>query len=251
MTETTPKRRWFRFSLRTLLVVVLLLSLPLGWFAVKLRQAEKQRKAVEAIREARGRVVYDYELKDDEFYVRPEPPGPAWLRRLVGDDFFADVVHILTTDWPDPPRQSGDVFLGHVNGLRHLESLNLFVTPVTDAGMENLEGLTTLETLTLYGTQITDGGVGNIKGLSKLESLSFCDTKVTDGGLENLVGLTDLAWLRLPNSQVTDAGLQHLRGLTKLKHLDVDGTSVTEQGLNELRKALPNCEIHWTNPNRN
>ena len=61
-TSPTPRRRLFRFSLRTLLVVVVLLSVGLGWFAFKMRQAERQRKAVEKIREAGGVVWHDCDL---------------------------------------------------------------------------------------------------------------------------------------------------------------------------------------------
>lgn len=53
------KHRRFRFSLRTLLIVVVVLGVVLGWFAFKMRKAERQRKAVEAIREAGGVVIYD------------------------------------------------------------------------------------------------------------------------------------------------------------------------------------------------
>ena len=45
------KRRRFRFSLRTLLLLVTVASLGFGWLGYKLRQAERQRAAVELLRE--------------------------------------------------------------------------------------------------------------------------------------------------------------------------------------------------------
>ena len=42
----TPKRRWFRFSLRTLLIVVVLLSLPLGWVGIVAERTWQQKRAV-------------------------------------------------------------------------------------------------------------------------------------------------------------------------------------------------------------
>ena len=93
MTEARPRRRWYQFTLRTLLIVMTLASVGLSWFAVKLQQARRQRAAVEAIEKAGGWVEYDYELR-----TRPpsdaDPPGPAWLRNLLGIDFFATVVEI-------------------------------------------------------------------------------------------------------------------------------------------------------------
>ena len=91
---TRSKRRRFRFSLRTLLVVFLVLGLGLGWFAYKMRQAERQRRAVEGIEEVGGRVWYDYELEAHQRGKAPEPPAPAWLRELIGDDLFADVSYV-------------------------------------------------------------------------------------------------------------------------------------------------------------
>ena len=45
--DEKPKRRWFRFSLRTLLVVVAMLSVPLAWVASP-HHWIRQRRAAEA-----------------------------------------------------------------------------------------------------------------------------------------------------------------------------------------------------------
>jgi hypothetical protein len=84
-----PKRRWYQFSQRTLLVLVLLVSIGLSWLGIKMNQARRQREVVKAILEAGGAVYYDYEYKQSG---NPEPPAPAWLRKLFGDDLFRDVV---------------------------------------------------------------------------------------------------------------------------------------------------------------
>jgi hypothetical protein len=44
MTESKPKRRWFRFSLLTLFVFVLIISLPLGWYVNRLRIIKLERE---------------------------------------------------------------------------------------------------------------------------------------------------------------------------------------------------------------
>jgi hypothetical protein len=36
-----PRRRWFRFSLRTLLIVVTVLAIPLGWVGWRLGRYEE------------------------------------------------------------------------------------------------------------------------------------------------------------------------------------------------------------------
>jgi len=52
--------QWLQFRLSTLLVAVLLLSLPITWVAVKMEKARRQRAAVDEIAELGGGVRYDY-----------------------------------------------------------------------------------------------------------------------------------------------------------------------------------------------
>jgi hypothetical protein len=54
-------RRFLRFSVRGLIVFVIVVGAGLGWFV---RQAHVQRDAVAAIEEAGGSVRYDWELSD-------------------------------------------------------------------------------------------------------------------------------------------------------------------------------------------
>ena len=204
MSESTPKRRWYHL----------------------MRRAERQRRAVQAIRKAGGQVCYDYEF---DFLVKPKPPGPAWLRRLVGIDFFANVVHVYLD------------------------------TEVDDEDLEHLNGLPKLDTLSLGGTQVTDGGLAQLKLLGDLQHLALvCNPHVGDRGLGHLRGLKKLKTLVLSSTQITVEGLRHLKGLSNLNELFVFDAEVTEKGINELRKALPECEIHWspkpppkTNPKTN
>jgi hypothetical protein len=53
-----PRRRWFRYSLRTLLLAVTLVAVALAYWV---NGAERQRRAVAAIEAAGGTVRYDYE----------------------------------------------------------------------------------------------------------------------------------------------------------------------------------------------
>ena len=68
-TPSKPRRRWFQFSLRTLMVLVTVLCV---WLGLVSERARKQREAVAAIEALGGWVWYDYQNSGQE------PPGPKW-----------------------------------------------------------------------------------------------------------------------------------------------------------------------------
>ena len=224
------KRRWLQYSLGTLLVFVTVCAIPCSWLSVKMRQAESQREAATAIEKLGGVAEWDYKASAQ----------PAWLRKVLGDDFFGSVgrVYLQRT-------KVTDTGLEHLKGLSQLQSLMLDNTHVTDAGLKNLEGLSQLQSLGLDGTNVTDAGLENLKGLSQLQYLDLGGAPVTDAGLEHLKGLAKLQTLDLWRTRGTDAGLEHLRGLTQLQTLCLYNTKVTDAGVKRLRQALPNCKIPW------
>ncbi len=241
------RRRRFQFGFRSLLVFVVVLSVPLGWFAREMQQARRQRGAVEAIRKE-GFVIlvrYDYELDETGAFIpRAQPTTPVWLRKSLGDDFFRAVTTVDLSG-----TQVTDTGLECLRGLNNLKELYLGGNVVTDAGLEHLKGLTSLERLGLNVTQVTDAGLEHLKGLTSLESLDLDQTEVSDAGLEHLKGLTSLESLDLSSTQVSDAGLEHLKGLTRLGSLRLHFTQVSDEGVKKLQQALPNCEIeHQLSP---
>jgi hypothetical protein len=156
MTDTPkPRRRWLRYSLITLLVVVLLTSIAMSWFAHRLQKSMRQHEAVEAILVAGGGVKFDFEI-DQSGNPLPEasPPGPAWLRHWVGDDIASNVVEAEVQT---------DAALEGIKDLPQLHQLHLFSQGITDAGLEHLEQLPQLETLYLENTQVTEQGVRKLQ----------------------------------------------------------------------------------------
>ena len=268
-TPTKPQRRWYQFSLRTFLVLVLLVSIGLSWLAVKREKANRQREAVKAILDLGGTVSYDYEW--DEFAGKNETSASAWLRSLFGDDLFHDVETVqlrwvqskgaVVNQVDGETRLAGlgefdglkqldlyfseitDRELSHIKKLTKLEDLSLVGNPVTDAGLQHLKLLTNLRKLNLHSIRLTDAGMVHLKGLTNLTFLNL-GSKVTDAGLVHLEGLTNLEKLNLSGTKITDAGLEHLQGLTNLRDLLLYRTRVTDEGVRRLEQALPNCEIN-------
>jgi hypothetical protein len=244
MSETRkPRRRWFQYSLRSLLLVMFLASLGMSWVAVRMKRAREEREAVEEIKRFGGYVRYDYEEKysfesqhSKTPLPVPGPPGPAWLRNLLGEDFFATVAYVGFST------ASNNASLEHLKGLTQLKKLDLQCSQITDAGLEHLTGLSRLETLDLYDTRITDTGLERLKGMANLQTLSLGRTKVTDTGLERLKEMGQLTELDLYETRVTDAGLEHLKGLTQLQTLGLDKTRVTDAGLERLKGLT---QLRW------
>ena len=186
------KLRWFQYSLRSLFLLTLVVSLVMGWVAPRMKRTRQEDEAVEEIKKLHGQVQYDYEVRQSgNPPLDEEPPGPAWLRNLLGENFFATVVKV---------------------------HFDYDAASVTDRDLEPLKGLTQLQWVDLRGTQVTDAGLEYLKGLKQLQALDLFGTHVTDSGLQRLRGLTQLSSLHLVRTHVTDEGVERLqRALPKCR----------------------------------
>jgi len=80
--------RMLRFRLRSLLIAVAVLAAICGLSYRKLHE----RAVVEQLTDLGCSILYDYELDAEGRYKLPEdriPPGPSWLRTILGDDLWA------------------------------------------------------------------------------------------------------------------------------------------------------------------
>jgi hypothetical protein len=261
-------RRPFQFGVRSLLVFLAAVSVPLGWFAWEMQRANRQRAAVEAILPRGGNVHYDYEYSADGTRLDVAGPAvPAWLRASVGDDFFCDVIEVSVQAHVAIPKFT-DAHVVHLQQLVYLRFLYLRDTRLSDEGLARLQELVRLESLGLSGTQVSDVGLEHVrqfkdlqyldlndtgvtdaalKDLSQLENLRYLgldDTRVTDVGLQRLSGFAELTSLTLRNTRITDDGLAYLGEMAKLQLLMLDGTPITDNGLVYLR-ALTELETLW------
>lgn len=216
------KRRWFQYSLRSLLLFVTACAIACSWLAVTMQNQRKQRVAAEAIERAGGWARFE----------------PTWLGNFLRDDSLVDVTAVGLSG-----KATTDGVLVHLQGLSQLQELWLDDTKVTDAGLVNLEGLSQVQWLLLDNTQITDAGLVHLQRLSQLRGLVLRGTQITDAGLVHLQRLSQLRGVVLRNTQITDVGLAHLQGLRQLQGLDLRNTKVTDEGIRRLQEALPQCDI--------
>jgi hypothetical protein len=160
--------RWSpRFGVRSLLLSVLVVSVPLGWIAWEMERATRQREAIAALKRLGARVGTDY--PDDvvwRWMAHRKPATQIWLVERLGNDFFFPVV-----------------------------TVECFITPFGDEEAILLRSLPMLEELYLSDTQISDKSVKHLAGLNRLKLLVVMDTQVTDEGARRLQRA-------LPNCQV-------------------------------------------------
>ena len=175
--------RWrFQFSIRSLLVLPVVVALPCSWFACEMRKAERQAAVVQEIKNVGGSVVYDLDVDTSETLIsNAKPSGQERLRSLLRDDFIGAVVGVNLND-----RNITDAGLAHLAALPQLRELWLDGNQITDAGLAHLAALPQLQKLFLDGTQITDAGLAHLAGLTQLQELWLYQTQVTDVGVTKL-----------------------------------------------------------------
>ncbi|MCE9555242.1 MAG: hypothetical protein K8T91_17975 [Planctomycetes bacterium] len=272
------RRRWFQYRLRSLLIVMTLLTLPLSWFGWRLNYARIQRAAFSALR-LNVNLRYDYEtnrleqihsekiygssLYGGAGYRSIQKPGPQWVRDLLGIDFVANIEsadifgpgpfsqHDISHTTVDP------ALLRRLACFRNLRSLTLSNCLPNDDGWNEIVQLKTLEEFVFDWHRLPDfpglvlnpslsGLPSSTKALQSLGQLPRLTKLVifrqlTDEDLRHLAGLRNLKYLSLAGAELNDAGLKHIAAVRSLETLDLSRTHVTDEGLVHLAQ-LPNLE---------
>lgn len=282
MVERIRRKRLFRFSLRTLLLLMLVFGIWLGW---QLDRAKKQKLAVQAIKDAGGWVKYDFQFRGmptlgamSNFNPNASSPVPQVLLDQLGYDFFHDVVNVnlvynddgpkridnesRTTEWAEhlerlpslravltQGKQVDDKVLLKIGQLRKLTDFHLWDgSAVTDEGVKHLVKASNLKKVHLSNGGLGDESLKYFATLPNLTTLSLQGNAFTDSGLKHLRDKTELTslWVGLGDNQITDKGLQHLRGLSNLKQLGVQSVHASPEAGDELQATLPGCRVMFS-----
>jgi hypothetical protein len=270
MSADRKRRRWFRVSLRALMLGVLAVAVFLSY---EVNKASRQRAAADAVRRHGGSVHYEHEFVNGGLDPGREPPGPRWLRRALGDEFFQTIrqagfgydnstLKRLTNEDETPcddalallatqpglkelhleGRQATDKGLMYVGRMAALEGLWVWrAAAVTDAGVDHLAGLGNLKEVHFNCSNLTDRSLVLLSNLPGMETLSLQQNHFTDAGLAGLRRKEKLKRLviGLGDCRVTDVGLAHLKGCQNLEILDLQGSRVSLGGVVEAVRSLP------------
>jgi hypothetical protein len=161
------------------------------WVAIVANRAREQRRAVSAIQDMKGQVLYDHDWDMTGASEIPWPrppgsarPGPEWLRKRLGEEYFFRVAGVFVHG--DLGGASLQGRLAPLRSLRGLKAVSLEKSNVTDEELEVLANQTELIYLWLDDTQISDAGLVHLRKLKQLKFLYMRNTNVTERGVDAL-----------------------------------------------------------------
>jgi hypothetical protein len=194
-----------QFSIRALLFVVALCSVPLGvrqWYVA----AGDYERGVGAEIMARG------------YHVEMLEGPPAWLETML----WMDVSYISKVSLLGASRRDTEELVPRLGSLQRLRQLTLSGADVVDADLDVLFACPRLNGIALDRTRITDRGLQSLTACQEIEVVSVANTAVSDAGIRVADRLPRVVEISVWNTKVTRAGAQELRRLRKVV-CDVEG----------------------------
>jgi hypothetical protein len=235
--------------LRTLLLIVLLVSLATAQISKRFRETQRRNDVIARIRGCNGGVEYDWQQLElgptGEVMHAPRqaPPGPAWLRRIIGADYF-QVVTSVELLYSGDPLHGGCSNLELVSQIAqsfpHTRSLTIECSEPSEAMLEKVSHLKKLERLVFLDEKITDAAIAHLRRLTNLKALSLeGGPRVTDNALYYLSELPRLEYLRIVNGRFSNRGLAHIPGYRSLRELNlrVDSNAISDTGFSQFKLA--------------
>jgi len=182
-------RGWFRFSLRTLLVLVSVFG---GWLGWQMHRRRQQLQVVAAVNKLGGQ---------PSFLVGNSPLSRLGAQFTLPNDFWFNNVPIEDRD------------LQVIKSAPQVLGLHVADNHISDKGLAALKNRTDLLVLDLTNNPaITDEGLAHLSRLAGLQELILRkDRQITDAGLVHLENMKDLNLLILFGTNVTPAGVRELQ----------------------------------------
>src|SRR5436190_2347454 len=188
------RRRWWQFTLRSLLVLTLLLSLPLAWVRNEMAHKRREEVLADAIHRAGGTAVQSAVNRlniPDRLVVPWETADP------FGGDSWTQAYRITRVELDRGNAAEFRSLLARLKQLPYLRELDLSYTQVRDADLREVGQLAKLTDLNLAGAHVGDEGIEHVLRLPELRKLALDYTNITDDGLKRLARLSGLQELSL------------------------------------------------------
>lgn len=187
-------RRWFRFSVRSMLIAVAIASI---WFSWRVRAVREVDTAVAQLLRNDLQAVW---LNDDGYFAS----RPWWQRVVAGQGKGGWVVYWAAPSLPPDDRgwpAGGDLDDPERKRINDTVILSL---------IDDLHRLGRIKQLELCGFTVGDKSARELAGLP-IETLNLGHTNLGDEGLAALQSCAGLRWLDVEHTRVTDAGIERFR----------------------------------------
>lgn len=206
-----------QFRLSTLLLIILVASIPLSYWGVQRMRTRIQQDVLQQ--------------------MAGWGPAAGWFEGNVvqitfrGERFGADAAPWL-------------------GKLPHLQRLVLIDTQVDADALRPLANLPLTE-LQIHGAprlkwpENHASPEASLRFSPTLQSLGLEYTSLDDRAIVSLQPLAELRSLSLTGTPVSDACVPELAKLTQLESITLRKTKLTEAGVERLQRELPKAYIHW------
>jgi len=169
-----------RFSLKTVFVAVTVAAMCFAWFATTLRKGQLQQQIVSELQTRHGIVIYDWEYEAVLKQENVEGPD-SFLRRMLGDDFFDEVVAVTLFGVEFTDNDLGR--LAQFEKLRRLQIENTLITKA--ALMKYLLDNRSLEAIGLrHQRELTQEDLEQLRIARPNLTIKQSSTKLWDSRLE-------------------------------------------------------------------
>lgn len=211
------------FGLRGGLIVVAVLLVVLGSYAVARWNVQKQWSIVEEIKAAGG--TFEPALSDGKAVRGSQGAAPAWKKSLgIAPPQELTKVSIYNA-------QGSAVPIGKLSQLPQLEEVSLQPEGATDADLAMLAKLPRLRVVNIYSNQITDEGIAHLAKNANLQKVELRGTGIRDQGLASVAQLANLQTLEWDNRYAAQADFSALKSKQSLVALTLRGNSQWDAGL--------------------
>ncbi len=225
-----PWRRFLRFSVRGMIVLVIVIAGCLGWIV---RSARNHRQAVAAIIKMNGEVGY----VDDSRTSLQAMRGERSLRYLIGDwlainDVFSGVhVRLTLKEGMDQ-----ELALAPVGDLTNLQSLSFVGGAIQDSAIEKIGRANNLKWLQIQSAPLTRVGFRHLTQYKNLEHLFLYDIDIPEGAFEHFGALANLKTLEMHQCWRVDKGLAEMQVPPRLATLRIRYAPLSDAGLKHIAR---------------
>jgi hypothetical protein len=254
--------RTWRFSLRTLLLVVVVAAIGAALVGRLLRQravvaelrtmgvdvdydsgiqtsGEGEGGQVQSFTKFEGEWVLENDLIYDVHAVLTSSNNPDGTPKWWSPEESRQALK-LTAELPDLRRLMLNRCvvrkpeIAQLPCLPHLTELIMYNVDVRDPDLEPLRRARNLVEVQIYHVPVGDEAIGYLEGLENIEMMDLSEIQITDAGLATLSRLPRLRELHLLSDRITDRGLVALSQCQSLRTLHLGCKNIGDQGAREI-----------------